>query len=383
MTAYDGVHGTVCNATQYSQFLEITNSPSISCLTQGQSIGLALTAEASFISSLSIVVIFILICRNVLWYWRTFPNHDWKLFQGPADVYMFFLFLFDFIQAMGGVVDVRWAHDGIVTTGHYCTAQGIIQQIGEVGVALITLFLAVHTFVGALWRVGLRARGVAFGMVVLACAFIVPWVVVAARIKNYESPTPFWCWISPEFPRERIGGDYFWLWIALTVAATLYIPLYFWAEGRLSVDEDSWYKFRFSSPDQRLGYAQRRAALGMLLYPLAYSLVVLPISLSRWLQFGSHPRKVSSAAMFFSTIIFNLSGAINVLLFLVVRPQLLLFPRPEELAEPDSEPDIELEEQTPQGTSSAIFPDMVQFQHSPEPTSATLLAHEGLRNGIA
>ena len=40
---------------------------------------------------------------------------------------------------MGGVLDVRWAHNGIVTTGHYCTAQGIIQQIGEAGVALITL----------------------------------------------------------------------------------------------------------------------------------------------------------------------------------------------------------------------------------------------------
>lgn len=51
----------------------------------------------------------------------------------------FSLFAFDFLQAMGGVLDVRWANHGIVTTGHYCTAQGIIQQFGEVGVALITL----------------------------------------------------------------------------------------------------------------------------------------------------------------------------------------------------------------------------------------------------
>ena len=40
---------------------------------------------------------------------------------------------------MGGVFNIRWAHNGIVTTGHYCTAQGIVQQIGELGVALITL----------------------------------------------------------------------------------------------------------------------------------------------------------------------------------------------------------------------------------------------------
>ena len=43
------------------------------------------------------------------------------------------------LQALGGIFDVRWAHDGIVTTGNYCTAQGVIQQIGELGVALITL----------------------------------------------------------------------------------------------------------------------------------------------------------------------------------------------------------------------------------------------------
>ena len=110
---------------------------------------------------------------------------------------------------MGGVLDVRWAHNGIVTTGHYCTAQGIIQQIGEVGVALITLvrltfltmyfglrptvrqFLAVHTFVAALWQVGLHARGVALGMVCLACIFITLWVAIGAKVHhNYETPTP-------------------------------------------------------------------------------------------------------------------------------------------------------------------------------------------------
>jgi hypothetical protein len=34
---------------------------------------------------------------------------------------------------------------------------------------------------------------------------------------------------------------------------------------------------------------------------------------------------------------FNLSGAINVLLFLIARPQLLLFPRPEKLGGPEIE----------------------------------------------
>jgi hypothetical protein len=69
---------------------------------------------------------------------------------------------------------------------------------------------------------------------------------------------------------------------------------------------------------------------------------------------------------------FNLSGAINVLLFLIARPKLLLFPRPEKLAEQDME-------LAPQGTRrSAIF-----SEHSPEPTSAALLVDEDSRNSVA
>ena len=47
--------------------------------------------------------------------------------------------MFELLQAIGGNFDIRWAHNGIVTTGHYCTAQGLIEQIGELGVGLITL----------------------------------------------------------------------------------------------------------------------------------------------------------------------------------------------------------------------------------------------------
>ena len=32
-------------------------------------------------------------------------------------------------------------------------------------------------------------------------------------------------------------------------SAILYSPLYFWTEGRLSVDEESWFRFHTSEPD--------------------------------------------------------------------------------------------------------------------------------------
>lgn len=69
---------------------------------------------------------------------------------------------------------------------------------------------------------------------------------------------------------------------------------------------------------------------------------------------------------------YNLSGAINVLLFLVVRPQLLLFPRPDELPEQEME-------LAPQAAGSTIFSEPAKLQHSPEATSAAL-GDEDFRN---
>jgi len=196
----------------------------------------------------------------------------------------FSLFAFDLLQSLGGILDVWWAHNGIVTTGSYCMAQGVIQRIGELGVALITLVrllpllslgpsetdihlgqvLAVHTFVAA-QRVELQACGFAFSLGGILCVFTALWVGIGAGIyKNYETPTPFWCWISPKFPRERLAGEYIWLWLAPFTSVILYIPL-FWVEGRLSVDEEKWYKFHTRNVKQGVEDTQRRATLVMLL----------------------------------------------------------------------------------------------------------------------
>lgn len=193
MPTLDGVNKTFCVATQSPRSFSVDTNSSI--LTNGQSIGLTvsvlsytiqlllsrvqLIVEASFLSFGATIAIFILIAvrsisfgcavqhcmriwilslqRNLLRYRKTLPNGDWKLLRTPADIYMvcsmltllsrtlilaasqLSLFVYDNMLAIGGILNTRWAHDGIVTTGPYCTAQGILKQIGAVGVALITL----------------------------------------------------------------------------------------------------------------------------------------------------------------------------------------------------------------------------------------------------
>ena len=46
MAAYDGVNGTVCDAQQFSEFIQSSadgSDPTISCLTHGETIGLAVS----------------------------------------------------------------------------------------------------------------------------------------------------------------------------------------------------------------------------------------------------------------------------------------------------------------------------------------------------
>ncbi len=86
--------------------------------------------------------------------------------------------------------------------------------------------------------------------------------------------------------------------------------------------------------------------------------MVLPLSIARWSLFNH--KKVTTAGTIFAVSMYNLSGAINVLLFLIVRPQLLLFSSPEEFSEPEV---LELVHPT---TGSAIVPCTVIYSHSPQ-----------------
>ena len=81
--------------------------------------------------------------------------------------------------------------------------------------------------------------------------------------------------------------------------------------------------------------------------------MVLPVSIARWSLFNG--KKVTSAATFFTASVFNLSGAINVLLFLTIRPELLLFSPPDECNDPEGT-----------AAGSAVFADTPKYNLSPQ-----------------
>jgi len=104
------------------------DSETHSTLSRGESIGLTSVMGAGLISAIAASSILILIFRRIyLTRWMV------------MDIYVIPLFIADVIQGVGQGVSLKWVIKGEVYTGTFCTAQGALQQFGEVGVALATL----------------------------------------------------------------------------------------------------------------------------------------------------------------------------------------------------------------------------------------------------
>ncbi|KAA1473968.1 hypothetical protein DENSPDRAFT_840507 [Dentipellis sp. KUC8613] len=322
--------GIICSPDELAR--SSPTSTSIYCLTRGQSIGLTLTSEASFISLFSVLILFGLIVRNIFRYRRDAVD-PWRLLDKPLDIYMLSLFCSDLVQALGGVLDVKWINEGKVYSGTFCSAQGAIQQLGETGVAMTTFVIAVHTFVTAVWKKGVRSRFVAFCIVGFIWLYVTLFTSIGLGLHakgedRWDTPTPYWCWIGHQWALERIFGEYLWLWITLGTSIIVYIPLFLWSQGIMSVDEHRWWRFRMHPLRKAQDFEpRRRFALSMLAYPLSYSVLVLPLSIVRWLTFSTGGN-VPSAATFVVITLYGLSGMVNVLLLVLTRPRLLLFSEP-------------------------------------------------------
>lgn len=302
----------------------------LTCLTRGDTAGLTLQIAASLLSLGAVLYTFAFIVNvNQQNAGRRHPSKTrFRIFYNSMDLFIFSLLCADFVQAVGGLLSLRWIQSGIVKVGAFCDAQGILKVFGETGVALSTLLIAVSTFVGV--STGRNIESVRITAVIVGVMWIfIGILVVVGDTTNtsFMSPAPYWCWVSRDYLAWRIVCEYLWLWVTLLVSFLLYTPLYLWMRGNLVFDESGWSFRRASSePDRR---STRRKALVMLMYPIVYCVCVIPLSIVRWITFMDEANfgdsTMSSVATFTVITIFNLSGFFNVVLVFTTKPKLGLF----------------------------------------------------------
>ncbi|KAG8950859.1 hypothetical protein FRC04_007091 [Tulasnella sp. 424] len=302
-------------------------------LTPGNTISLLLITEAALLSQITVAILLLYVLFNAI------RNHvrppaarglqPWRFIRTATDYYFFNLLFMDLIQALGSILDIRWIHKQHVEGGStYCSAQGFIKQFGNVGVALSTFVIAVHTFAVLFlrWRVP-DTKLLPLGVIGLIWLFLIlatsiPW----STKDDYYYQTGSWCWINSKYGNLQYGLEYYIMWIVAFSGFLLYIPLFIRLRRTIR-----------SYPEHSA--QQMHIARQLLVYPIAYVIVITPISVVRKIQFTNTKNMANLVAqgkptsgkpavdpglVGFAGVAFGLSGFVNTILYIITRPSILV-----------------------------------------------------------
>jgi len=311
----------------------------------GQRIGLSFISGAGLLSIVSVLIILALVIRNAV-HQKRHP------FRSHVDIYVASLFVSNIFEGVFATMNMGWAQTGVVACGTRCTIQGFLNLFGQTGVAMHTFTIAIHTFcvVFLRWEPSpskLFPSCVVSFIWLYNLGFAIGYYIAHKIGTPKYVPTPFWCSLRGDLALARVFSQYLWLCLTIVTSITLYIILFFSLRGNIQVTQDGrWYLrkisiIRTSSP-KRSGTPLERmevpvastlvrsVARKMLWYPSAYIIISLPAVVIRF----SVLNKIDKAeplegvpfgyiALFYCLI--NGAGVINVALFTLTRPGILLF----------------------------------------------------------
>ncbi|KDQ17231.1 hypothetical protein BOTBODRAFT_53377 [Botryobasidium botryosum FD-172 SS1] len=299
-------------------------------------IGLALIAQGGLLSLAFVLAFFGFVMHNAI-IQRRHP------FQSHVDIYIISLFAASVSQGLYSVMNWKWAVTGKVMCGAYCDAQGILSQFGETGISQSTLAISIHTFCVIFFRWDPpRSKRVPLCVVSLIWLYNACFVAVGLGKHRgrggkdaFYVPAPYWCWLYPS-TATRIFSEYLWLNLAVFASVILYVLLFFAVLGYIDVRSNGnrWYQYRVTLIRQPEPTQQREALIAkkMLWYPLANAFLVLA-DIFRWKLIENIDPNVPLQDVSFTWIavtrvLYSLTGVVDVMLFTLTRPSILLFNAP-------------------------------------------------------
>ncbi|TFK67850.1 hypothetical protein BDN72DRAFT_842536 [Pluteus cervinus] len=225
----------------------------------------------------------------------------------------------EMLQAIGGLLNLRWVIEGKVTEGSLCTAQGMLKQMGNVGIALTPQLIAAHTFLVIVleWSIPRIVSRIMISLI-----WVIIGLIISITTATYEAPyygnTGLWCWISPKHKYAGIAYEYAFMWFSSFVMLVLYIFIALSLRGVIKRRSVLSPALRMSEETKRW----RSVANSMLFYPAVYIFCIFPMSVVRWLKFDD-VTVIPDGATIFASIVFSSSGVLNVILYLTTRPNLI------------------------------------------------------------
>jgi len=111
-------------------------------------------------------------------------------------------------------MSLKWAYDGAVRIGPFCTAQAAIKQLGNLSSALWAIVIAVHVFITIFWeRKSRRFVAPIVAVVTWVLVFFMVLVVSLVGIGNDQKGPwwgvePFWCGVAANYWAEGFLVEY-------------------------------------------------------------------------------------------------------------------------------------------------------------------------------
>ncbi|KZT33850.1 hypothetical protein SISSUDRAFT_1065796 [Sistotremastrum suecicum HHB10207 ss-3] len=192
-------------------------------LTDAEFLGLGFTVAAAALSALSVLALLAHIFRRI-------STIRYNLRLGRycyLQVFFLSLLLSDLLLSVGTLISIMWILDGGVSEGPLCTAQAIIRQAGQLGVAWATLAITIGT-----WGIIVRGWSQLSGQHVILpytgiWIFIItlsPLLLVIPRDQPFFGKTNYWCWIRPSGGlRDAMAFNIGWVWFCAFVNLIAYI----------------------------------------------------------------------------------------------------------------------------------------------------------------
>jgi hypothetical protein len=148
----------------------------------------------------------------------------------------------------------------------------------------------------------------------------------------YYGVAGYWCWITPAYSLERYMTEYLFMFTAAGFSFILYSLVFFRLRGNITVS-DGYRIYFHQRPRLRVGRTNSgtlivtddrsvespatTVAKQMLWYPIAYTVIVLPVATARFSTFRG--ASVPFGVTIFTGAVFMLSGFVNSLLFGMTR----------------------------------------------------------------
>ncbi|KAK7513317.1 G protein-coupled glucose receptor regulating Gpa2-domain-containing protein [Phyllosticta citriasiana] len=193
------------------------------------------------------------------------------------------LLLADLQQAVSFIISFHWIQqDRMLAPSPACNAQAWLVQIGDVSSGMFVLAIALHTFWGIV-----KGRQLPYRTFI--CTTVSVWTVAVLLSilgpilhgSKYFTAAGAWCWVSTDYETERLWLHYIWIFTIEFGTVLIYIIIFIYLRRQLAAVLNAGSG---SATHHRIN----RAARYMLIYPITYVILTLPLAAGRMAAMTGH-----------------------------------------------------------------------------------------------